>query len=66
MGPLGNRGFYHVWVEKIVAYKECEKCKQALVVVQVNDQKLLREQATDQRHVCWTLPQDANLLVLED
>ena len=52
--------------ENIVAFRECAYCKQALKIVQVNGEERVLEQATDQRHVCWSLPQDANLLVLDD
>lgn len=52
--------------EKIVAFKECASCKQALKVVEVEGQHLILELASGERHICWNLPQDANLLVLED
>lgn len=52
--------------EDILALRECAQCKQALKVVEKDGQQLILEMATDQRHVCWNLPQDANLLVLDD
>lgn len=52
--------------EAILSFMECSQCKQALKVVDKDGQELILEMATGQRHVCWSLPQDANLIVLDD
>ena len=42
-------------------------CRQALRIVQENDDRQVAyDQGSGERHVCWDLPQDANLVVLDD
>lgn len=49
------------------AYKECDRCREALRIVLTKDAVVV---ATDQRsgykHICFDIPEDANLLVLGD
>lgn len=57
--------------ESTIAFRECNKCKQPLRIVQVtNANGLAREVAYNRDsthpHVCWNLAEDANLLVLDD
>lgn len=53
--------------EQVVERRECERCKQALRIVRFPDQRLVAFDAkTKTRHVCWDLPEDANLLVMDD
>lgn len=65
-------------VEKILRTSECEVCKETLNIVQVKawrgstdpDREAPRviavEVESGKQHVCFSLPSDANLLVLED
>jgi hypothetical protein len=52
--------------------RECDKCKEALVIVRTkkkdgyHEPALAMEVATGNRHVCWDLPEDANLIVMDD
>jgi hypothetical protein len=51
--------------------RECDKCKDALMIVRkkVDDghgPAIAMEIATGNRHVCWNLPEDANLIVIDD
>lgn len=52
----------------IVHVKECEVCREELLIVTEGDGE--RVIATDRkdgkRHVCFDLPQDAVLIVMED
>ena len=51
----------------MVARRECDRCHESLEIVQVKDGVVIpREVASGKRHVCWDLPEDANLLVLKD
>ncbi len=51
---------------EVVELRECAQCKESLEIVRVKDDLVAREVASGERHVCWDLPQDANLLVLND
>ena len=55
---------------EVKAFGDCSRCKTPLRIVQVQDEKGMREISYDldssRTHVCWDLPEDANLLVLED
>lgn len=57
-------------VEELLEVRECGVCKEALHVFRVTkgdeDRVVAREVASGKDHVCFELPQDANLLVLED
>jgi hypothetical protein len=51
--------------------RECDLCKEALVIVRVkkgdgHEPAMAMEVATGNRHVCWNLPEDANLIVMAD
>jgi hypothetical protein len=46
--------------------KECDRCKESLRIVKDDDRVVAYEIKSGDRHVCWSLPEDANLLVLED
>lgn len=51
--------------EEVIAIRECDLCKQTLHVVRMKDERTVATDATSgEQHVCWDLPQDANLLVL--
>ena len=58
--------------EQLLDTTECAICKEALQIVRVkawkggDDKVLAREVESGKQHVCFTIPQDANLLVLED
>ena len=57
-----------------IELRECDKCKESLRIVHENvhlgHDEVVRavayEIASGKRHVCWNLPEDANLLVLDD
>lgn len=50
-----------------VTLKECDYCKEMLRIVETEHSKAMIEVASQRQHVCWqNLPDDANLLVLED
>jgi hypothetical protein len=51
---------------EVVELRECDQCKESLKIVRVKGDLVAREVASGDRHVCWELPQDANLLVLND
>lgn len=51
---------------KVVQLKECEHCKESLEIVQVKDGLVAREVASGEVHVCWDLPKDSTLLVMND
>jgi hypothetical protein len=57
---------------EILEARECELCREALLIVRESSElgHLNRIIALDQKdktkHVCFDLPQDANLLVMED
>ena len=51
---------------EVVEFRECDQCKESLKIVRVKDELVAREVASGEKHVCWELPQDANLLVLND
>jgi len=63
-----------VAAEELVEVRECGICKEALHIFHVTDKYsdpddkrvVAREVASGERHACFTLPRDANLLVLED
>lgn len=52
--------------------RECDKCKEALVIVRTKkkdgfyEPALAMEVASGNRHVCWDLAEDANLVVMDD
>jgi len=50
----------------VVELRECERCKESLEIVRVKDHLVARDVASGEKHVCWDLPEDANLLVLND
>lgn len=53
-------------------HRECDKCKEALVIVRpkkrdgMHEPAIAMEVASGNRHVCWNLPEDANLIVMDD
>lgn len=49
-----------------MAFQECDRCKQPLRIVRTKDREVSYDRDSEYRHVCWNLPEDANLLVLED
>lgn len=49
---------------RLLAIRECPLCKETLRVLETPDGPVAIEQASEKQHVCWDLPQDANLLVL--
>ncbi len=49
-----------------IELRECDKCKESLRVVHEEERVVAYEVASGERHVCWNLPEDANLLVLDD
>ena len=51
---------------EVVELRECERCKESLQIVRVKDHLVAREVASGEKHVCWDMPEDANLLVLSD
>lgn len=55
---------------EVKAFEECSRCRTPLRIVQVSDERGAREIAYERdsarQHVCWDLPEDANLLVLDD
>jgi hypothetical protein len=53
-------------MREVVELRECERCKESLEIVRVKENLEAREVASGEKHVCWDLPQDANLLVLND
>lgn len=56
--------------EELLETMECSVCREALQVVRVKadrgDRIIAREIESGERHVCFDIPADANLLVLED
>jgi hypothetical protein len=61
--------------KEVVEIRECDQCKETLEIVRykyelpsgTNASRVVAlEMETGERHVCWDLPQDANLLVLND
>jgi len=56
--------------QELVASRECEVCREALLIVhekhEPEDRTIALNERDGERHVCFTLPQDANLLVMED
>lgn len=49
--------------------RECDYCKEALVILRVkgpDGDAIPVEVASGNRHVCWNLPEDANLIVIDD
>lgn len=50
---------------RLIGIRECPKCRETLRIVETRDGPAAVEQASMKEHVCWDLPQDANLLVLE-
>lgn len=51
----------------IIQETECGRCKQALRLVTMADgREYAWDLKTNETHVCWDLPEDANLLVMDD
>ena len=51
--------------------RACDKCKEALVIVRTKKREgyepaIAMEVASGNRHVCWDLAADANLIVMDD
>lgn len=51
--------------------RECDLCKEALYILRKkkgdgHEPAMAMEVATGKRHVCWNLPEDANLIVMHD
>ena len=51
--------------------RECSYCKESLVILRLKyrdgaSDAIPMEVATGNRHVCWNLPEDANLIVMDD
>jgi hypothetical protein len=63
---------------ELIATRECELCREALFIIRESfeassmtchetDERVVALNVKDKKHhVCFTLPQDANLLVMED
>jgi hypothetical protein len=56
---------------ELIETRECEVCREALLIVRESSEshpsRVIALDAKDKaRHVCFDLPQDANLLVMED
>ena len=49
---------------EVVELRECERCKESLQIVRVKEHLEAREVASGEKHVCWDLPEDANLIVM--
>ncbi len=54
-----------------ITLRECPRCKESLQIVHTKEidkaeRIVALEVQSGERHVCWQLPQDANLLVLDD
>lgn len=46
---------------------ECERCHEALLLIRPEDGRMKAvELMSGEEHVCWPLPETANLLVLDD
>lgn len=45
--------------------RECPYCKEMLNIYHTKDGPVAIEQASKKEHVCWDLPRDANLIVIE-
>ena len=45
--------------------QECPLCHETLSVFQTKDGPVAIEKASAREHVCWDLPRDANLIVIE-
>lgn len=53
--------------QEVIASRECDVCREALLIVRENDDRTIALNREDlERHVCFDLPADANLLVMED
>ena len=58
--------------EQVLDTTECAVCKEQLQIVRVkawkgeSDRVLAREVESGKQHVCFSVPTDANLLILED
>lgn len=54
----------------LIETRECEVCREDLLIVRESSESEDRVVALDKKdhkkHVCFDLPQDANLLVMED
>lgn len=50
--------------------RECSRCKQSLQILHTKEdggeRVVALEVRSGKRHVCWDLPDDVNLLVLDD
>lgn len=51
--------------------RECDYCKESLVILRVKgidrvERAVAMEVVSGNRHVCWNLPEDANLIVIDD
>lgn len=46
--------------------KECPRCKEALTVTRRKGRVVASERHSGKQHVCWDLPADANLIVIDD
>lgn len=64
------RGPLSVSILQMKAFRECGKCKTPLVIIEAVDRQgaaveIAVDEDSRERHVCWDLPEDANLLVVE-
>lgn len=50
----------------ILQVKECDVCRAAIRVVIDKDREVAYDVATDLEHECFEIPEDAQLLVMED
>lgn len=46
--------------------QECPRCKEALTVTRRKGVVTASERKSGKQHVCWDLPADANLIVIDD
>ena len=55
---------------ELIKTRECGVCRESLLIIRESDEgeeRLIALDAKDKvKHVCFDLPQDANLLVMED
>jgi hypothetical protein len=51
--------------DDLITTRECPNCKETLNVYHTKDGPVAIEVASEKQHVCWDLPADANLIVIE-
>ena len=51
---------------RTLAITECQKCKQTIRVLAVDGAEVVFDMKSGDEHVCWDVPEVAELLVLDD